>query len=86
MNEADLAIIFDEMDEDMLVILFRILPKDLAAETFVFMENDTKEKLLKKMNDREVKAVLNELFLDDTVDLVEEMPANVVKILLAHSD
>lgn len=86
MNEADLAIIFDEMDEDMLVILFRILPKDLAAETFVFMENDTKEKLLKKMNDREVKAVLNELFLDDTVDLVEEMPANVVKRLLALSD
>lgn len=86
MNEADLAEIFDETDEDMLVLLFRILPKDLAAETFVFMENDTKEKLLKKLNDIEIKAVMDELFLDDTVDLVEEMPANVVKRLLALSD
>ena len=86
MNEADLAQIFDEMDEQLLVVLYRILPKDLAAETFVFMDNDTKEKLLKKLNDVEVKAVMDELFLDDTVDLVEEMPANVVKRLLALSD
>lgn len=86
MHETDLAEIFDEIDEELLVVLYRILPKDLAAETFVEMDNDTKAKLLKKLNDKEVKAVMDELFLDDTVDLVEEMPANVVKRLLALSD
>ncbi len=86
MNETDLAEIFEEVREEDLPLLFRILPKDLAAETFVELETDTQEKLLKKLTDREIKDVMDELFLDDTVDLVEEMPANVVKRLLAQSD
>ncbi len=86
MNETDLAEIFDEVKEEDLPVLFRILPKDLAAEMFVEIDRDTQEKLLKKLTDREIKAVMDELFLDDTVDLVEEMPANVVKRLLSVSD
>ena len=87
MNAIDLAEVFEETEKDGdLLVLFRILPKDLAAETFVEMDSDVQEKLIAKLNDRELKAVLDELFLDDTVDLIEEMPASVVKRLLAQSD
>ena len=87
MNATDLAEVFEETERDVdLLILFRILPKDLAAETFVEMDSDVKEKLIHKLSDREIKAVLDELFLDDTVDLIEEMPASVVKRVLAQSD
>ena len=86
MNEIDLAAIFDSVKRDDLPILFRILPKDLAAAMFVEIDRDTQEALLKKLTDKEIKDVMDELFLDDTVDLVEEMPANVVKRLLALSD
>lgn len=86
MNEIDLADVFESANEEDLPVLFRILPKDLAAEMFVEIERDTQEALLKKLTDREIKDVMEELFLDDTVDLVEEMPANVVKRLLAQSD
>ncbi len=86
MNEIDLAEIFENVKEEDLPVLFRILPKDLAADMFVEIDSDTQEKLLKKLSDKEVKAVMDELFLDDTVDLIEEMPANVVKRLLAQSD
>ncbi len=87
MNAIDLAEVFEETTEDKdLLILFRILPKDLAAETFVEMDSDVKEKLIHKLTDRELRAVLDELFLDDAVDLVEEMPASVVKRVLAQSD
>ncbi len=86
MNETDLAEVFESAREEDLVILFRILPKDLAAEMFVEVDSDTQEKLLKKLSDREIRGIMDELFLDDTVDLIEEMPANVVKRLLALSD
>ena len=87
MNAIDLAEVFENTEKDGdLLVLFRILPKDLAAETFVEMDSDVQERLINKLNDRELKAVLDELFLDDTVDLIEEMPASVVKRLLAQSD
>ena len=86
MNEIDLAGVFESAKEEDLPILFRILPKDLAAELFVEIERDTQKALLNKLTDREIKDVMDELFLDDTVDLVEEMPANVVKRLLSQSD
>lgn len=87
MNANDLAEVFEQTEEDKdLLILFRILPKDLAAETFVEMDSDVQQRLINKLNDRELKAVLDELFLDDTVDLIEEMPASVVKRVLAQSD
>ncbi len=87
MNAIDLAEVFEGTEKDTdLLILFRILPKDLAAETFVEMDSDVTERLIHKLTDRELRDVLDELFLDDTVDLVEEMPASVVKRVLAQSD
>lgn len=86
MNPTDVALVFDRVSDEEIPVLFRILPKDLAAETFVEMESDVTEKLIAKLNDKELKAVMDELFLDDTVDLLEEMPANVVKRMLAQSD
>ena len=87
MNAIDLADVFNRLKtETELAVLFRILPKDLAAETFVEMDGEQKEKLLKKLNDKELRAVMDELFLDDTVDFIEEMPASVVKRILAQSD
>ena len=87
MNAIDLAEVFEETESDTdLLILFRLLPKALAAATFVEMDTDVAARLIGKLNDRELKAVLDELFLDDTVDLLEEMPASVVKRLLAQSD
>lgn len=87
MNAIDLAEVFEELHEaaDALV-LFRILPKDLAAETFVEMDAGLKEQLIHKLSDKELRAVMDELFVDDTVDLIEEMPASVVKRVLAQSD
>ncbi|MBO5736268.1 MAG: magnesium transporter [Clostridia bacterium] len=87
MNAIDLAEVFEETENDTdLLILFRILPKDLAAETFVEMDTDVTERLINKLSDRELKAVMDEMFLDDTVDIIEEMPASVVKRVLAQSD
>lgn len=87
MNAIDLAEVFSEIENEADVpVLFRIMPKDLAAETFVEMDSDLKEKLIHKLNDRELRAVMDELFLDDTVDIIEEMPASVVKRVLAQSD
>lgn len=87
MNSIDLADVFNRMQNQAdLPVLFRILPKDLAAETFVEIDADVQKDLLKCLNDRELRAVMDELFLDDTVDLIEEMPASVVKRLLAQSD
>ena len=87
MNAVDLAEVFEDIEtESDMLILFRILPKDLAADTFVAMDGDVKEKLIQKLNDKELRAVMDELFLDDTVDLIEEMPASVVRRVLAQSD
>ncbi len=87
MNAIDLAEVFENVENDgEMLVLFRILPKDLAADTFVEMDSDVKERLINKLNDRELRAVTDELFLDDTVDLIEEMPASVVKRVLAQSD
>ena len=87
MNAVDIAKVFDETPNDAdMPILFRLLPKDLAADTFVEMDSDTKETLIHRLNDKELRRVIKELFLDDTVDLIEEMPASVVKRVLAQSD
>ena len=86
MNETDLALVFEDIPKEDVALLFRILPKDLAAETFVELDRDITEELIHRLNDRELEEVMKELFLDDTVDLLEEMPANVVKRLLSKSD
>ena len=82
----DLAELFSEIDERWHTILFRLLSKELAAETFVEMDSDLQEELIHRFSDRELSDILDELYIDDTVDIIEEMPANVVKRILKNSD
>ena len=86
MNAADVAGVFDSMPETKLPLLFRLLPKELAAETFVEMEPEAQELLIQGFSDNELKEVVDELYVDDAVDIVEEMPANVVKRILKQAD
>lgn len=86
MNPADIAQFLSEVKEEELPLIFRLLPKDLAAETFVEMDSDMQETLITGFSDRELKLIIDELFLDDTVDIIEEMPANVVRRILNQSD
>ena len=81
----DLAELFYELDEKYHSLLFRLLSKELAAETFVEMDSDLQENLITKFTDRELSEILDELYIDDTVDIIEEMPANVVKRILKNS-
>ena len=86
MNATDIAVIFEDLPKEKLPLLFRLLPKELAAETFVEMEPEAQELLIQGFSDNELKEVVNELYVDDAVDLVEEMPANVVKRILKQAD
>lgn len=86
MEPADIAELLGEIDEQRLPILFRILTKELAAETFVEMDSDEQELLINAFSERELHDVVEELFVDDAVDIIEEMPANVVKRILRHTD
>ena len=85
MEAADIATLCGELDEKV-ALVFRLLPKELAAEVFVELDSDQQELLIQSFSNTELKEVLDELYLDDTVDIVEEMPANVVKRILKHSD
>ncbi|HIU87575.1 MAG TPA: magnesium transporter [Candidatus Avilachnospira avistercoris] len=86
MNPSDLAGIFQGLTQERIPLLFRLLPKELAAETFVEMDPEAQELLIKGFSDSELKEVIDELYVDDAVDLVEEMPANVVKRVLSQAD
>ena len=86
MNPSDIAAIFDDLEERQIPVVFRLLPKETAAETFVEMETDAQELLIRGFSDNELKEVLDELYADDAADLVEEMPANVVKRILKNAD
>lgn len=86
MNPADIAELFATIEERKIPILFRLLPKELAAESFVEMDPDQQELLIQGFSDNELKDVLDELFVDDAAALVEEMPANVVMRILTHAD
>ncbi len=92
MNPADLAFLISELDEDedfsekQLIMLYRILPKELAAESFTYMDSDTQMKLINIFSDKELRYVIDELYIDDTVDIIEEMPANVVSRILRNTD
>ena len=86
MNPADIAALFEELSVNELVVVYRLLPKDLAADTFVEMEPDQQQTLIHSFSDSELKEVMDELYLDDAVDVIEEMPANVVKRILRSTD
>ena len=86
MNPSDIAAVFEGLEDKQIPLMFRLLPKELAAETFVEMEPDAQELLIRGFSDNELKEVLDELYVDDAADLVEEMPANVVKRILKTCD
>ena len=87
LEPADIADLFDDLDDEKtLPLLFRLLPKEPAAELFVELEPDVQEMLIRGFSNTELKEVLDELYLDDAVDIVEEMPAGVVKRILKHAD
>ena len=86
MNPSDVAAVFAGLKDEKIPVMFRLLPKELAAETFVEMEPDDQELLIRGFSDNELKEVLDELYVDDAADLVEEMPANVVKRILRQAD
>ena len=81
-----MAAIFEELPTEQRLLLFRLLPKEEAAETFVELNGDTQEALITAFSDTELKEVIDELYLDDTVDIIEEMPATVVKRILKNTD
>ena len=85
-NPADIAGIFNSLDDKRIPLMFRLLPKELAAETFVEMEPEDQELLIQGFSDNELKEVLGELYVDDAVDIIEEMPANVVRRILSQAD
>ncbi|MBR2871093.1 MAG: magnesium transporter [Clostridia bacterium] len=86
MEPFDIAqFIEDNLDEKAQVVFFRLLPKELASDVFVEFDSDTQELLIKAFTDKELKAIIDDMFLDDTVDIIEEMPANVVKRILKNS-
>ena len=86
MYPVDLADILEEVDEKQLVLIFRLLVKEEAAETFTYMNSDLRELLINALTDSELEEVMEEMYLDDTVDVLEEMPANVVDRLLMATD
>ena len=84
-NSADFPSLFEELDDDeQMVIIYRLLSKDKASDVFVELDPDLQEKLINNFTDKELKAVVNDLFMDDTVDLIEEMPSSVVKRILKN--
>ena len=86
MPAPDIAELFYEIEEHRHPLLFRLLSKELAAETFVEMDPEHQEGLIQHFSDAELAEILDELYIDDTVDIIEEMPANVVKRILKNSD
>ncbi len=86
MNAYDIAVLLEDMHDSKIQLLFRMLPKELAADVFVEMDEDTQQFLIKGFSDSELKDVVDELSADDAVDIIEEMPANVVKRILRQAD
>ena len=86
MNPADLGPLFDEFPEHVQPILFRLLPKDMAADVFAYMEPEQQQNLLNCFSDKELEDVMADMFADDAADFIEEMPAGVVWRILRHTD
>jgi magnesium transporter len=85
-HPVDIAELLNEIDDRQIILVFRMLDKDTAAEVFTEMNNDAREVLLNALTDSEIKEVVDEMYLDDFADLLEEMPANVVDHLLLNTD
>lgn len=86
MNVVDIALLFEQLETEKIVIVFRILPKDMAADVFSYMSSELQRYVVESISDREIESIINELFFDDTIDFLEEMPSNVVKKVLKNTD
>ncbi len=84
-EEADIAEILNELNDELLVKFFRLLPKDIAAKTFAFLELDNQQTIINSLTDKEAAKIIDNMFADDATDLLEEMPANVVQQILSKT-
>ena len=82
MNEVDIATFIEELDSEKTVVVFRMLPKELASDVFACLEVDKQEHIINSITDYELGTIVDDLFVDDAVDMLEELPANVVKRVL----
>jgi magnesium transporter len=85
MNVVDIAFLFEELESEKILVMFRLLPKEFAAEVFSYISTELQQYIIEAITDKEIQTIINELFLDDTVDILEEMPANVVKRILKNT-
>ena len=83
-NEVDIATFLTELDEERKVAVFRLLPKDLASDVFACLEVDQQQVIINSITDKELGAIIDDLYVDDAVDLMEELPANVVKRVMLY--
>ncbi len=86
LNPVDIAQFMEELDKEKLLIVFRILPKDISADVFSYMEADQQQLLIESIGDNEIRSLIDDMFLDDAVDFLEELPAGVVKRVLQNTD
>jgi magnesium transporter len=85
MNVVDIAQLLEELDGSSVLMVFRVLPKDIAVEVFSYMSYEQQQFIIESITDKEIKNIIDELFLDDTIELLEEMPANIVKKVLKNT-
>ena len=85
MNEVDIAEFLEEVDREKVVLIFRLLPKSLGADVFACLEVDMQEHIINSMSDYELQKIVEELYIDDAVDMLEELPATVVRRVLANA-
>lgn len=86
MDAVDIELLLDEIPREKMLRVFRMLPKTLAADTFAYMKSEHQQYIIESITDREINNIMDEMFMDDTVDFLEEMPANVVKRVLKNTD
>lgn len=86
LNEVDIADFIAQLDKDQTLLVFRILPKTLAAEVFAYLDTDLQQHIVISITDRELTSLVDELYIDDTVDFLEEVPANIVRRVMAVTD
>jgi magnesium transporter len=83
LNEVDLASQIEEIDQpENLIKIFRLLKKDIAADVFTYLNSDVQKYIIESISEQELNGIMNELFMDDTIDIIENMPANVIKRIL----
>ncbi len=85
LNAVDVAAEIDAMEDQDMIIAFRVLSKDKAADVFAYLDTDTQRHIIESIDEKEISAIINLLYMDDTIDFIEEMPANVVRRVLANT-